>query len=36
VQSSTRASFYLYTTYAEINALIEGLDYTIDFFGGLR
>jgi len=36
VQSSTRASFYLYTTYAEINALIEGLDYTIGFFGGLR
>jgi cysteine desulfurase/selenocysteine lyase len=36
VQSSTRASFYLYTTYAEIDALIEGLDYTIDFFGGLR
>jgi len=36
VQSSTRASFYLYTTYAEIDALIEGLDYTIGFFGGLR
>jgi len=36
VQSSTRASFYLYTTYAEIDSLIEGLDYTIDFFGGLR
>jgi cysteine desulfurase / selenocysteine lyase len=36
VQSSTRASFYLYTTYAEVDALIEGLDYTIAFFGGLR
>jgi cysteine desulfurase / selenocysteine lyase len=36
VQSSTRASFYLYTTHAEIDALIEGLDYTIAFFGGLR
>jgi cysteine desulfurase / selenocysteine lyase len=36
VQSSTRASFYLYTTRAEIDALIEGLNYTIAFFGGLR
>jgi cysteine desulfurase / selenocysteine lyase len=36
VQSSTRASFYLYTTRTEIDALIEGLDYTIAFFGGLR
>jgi cysteine desulfurase/selenocysteine lyase len=36
VQSSTRASFYLYTTPAEIDALIEGLAYTIAFFGGLR
>jgi len=36
VQSSTRASFYLYTTRAEIDALIEGLDYTTAFFGGLR
>jgi cysteine desulfurase / selenocysteine lyase len=36
VQSSTRASFYLYTTHAEIDALIDGLDYTIAFFGGLR
>jgi cysteine desulfurase/selenocysteine lyase len=36
VQSSTRASFYLYTTLAEIDALIDGLDYTIAFFGGLR
>jgi cysteine desulfurase / selenocysteine lyase len=36
VQASTRASFYLYTTHAEIDALIEGLDYTIAFFGGVR
>jgi len=36
VQSSTRASFYLYTTRAEIDALNEGLDYTSAFFGGLR
>ena len=36
VQSSTRASFYLYTTFAEIDALIDGLDYTIGFFGELR
>jgi len=36
VQSSTRASFYLYTTYAEVDALIDGLDYTTGFFGGLR
>jgi cysteine desulfurase/selenocysteine lyase len=36
VQSSTRASFYLYTTRAEIDALVEGLAYTIGFFGGLR
>jgi len=36
VQSSTRASFYLYTTHAEIDALIEGLGYTMSFFGRLR
>jgi cysteine desulfurase/selenocysteine lyase len=36
VQSSTRASFYLYTTTAEIDALVDGLDYTINFFGGRR
>ena len=28
VQSSTRASSYLYTTPAEIDALVEGLEYT--------
>jgi cysteine desulfurase/selenocysteine lyase len=36
VQSSTRASFYLYTTRAEIDALVEGLNYTVRFFGGTR
>lgn len=34
VQSSCRASFYLYTTHAEIDRLIEALDYTCDFFSG--
>jgi cysteine desulfurase/selenocysteine lyase len=32
VQSSTRASSYLYTTPAEINALIDGLEYTRSYF----
>ncbi|MFB9673087.1 SufS family cysteine desulfurase [Microlunatus capsulatus] len=32
VQSSTRASFYLYTTRAEIDALVEGLNSTVRFF----
>lgn len=32
VQSSTRASFYLYTTKAEIDALIDGINYTQEFF----
>jgi cysteine desulfurase / selenocysteine lyase len=32
VQSSTRASSYLYTTPAEIDALIEGLEYTRSYF----
>ncbi|GAB3697202.1 cysteine desulfurase [Mariniluteicoccus flavus] len=34
VQSSTRASFYLYTTRAEVDALVDGLAYTIKFFRG--
>ena len=34
IQSSTRASFYLYTTKAEIDALVDGLGYTQRFFGG--
>ena len=36
VQSSTRASFYLYTTKPEIDALVDGLGYTQRFFGGGR
>jgi cysteine desulfurase/selenocysteine lyase len=32
VQSSTRASSYLYTTPAEIDAFIEGLEYTKKYF----
>jgi cysteine desulfurase/selenocysteine lyase len=32
VQSSTRVSSYLYTTPAEIDALIEGLEYTKKYF----
>ncbi|MDQ6688409.1 MAG: cysteine desulfurase [Actinomycetota bacterium] len=32
VQSTTRASSYLYTTPAEIDALIEGLEYTKRYF----
>jgi cysteine desulfurase/selenocysteine lyase len=34
IQSSSRASFYLYTTPAEVDALVEGLEYTNRFFGG--
>jgi cysteine desulfurase/selenocysteine lyase len=36
IQSSTRASFYLYTTPGEIDALVDGLDYVTTFFGGRR
>ena len=32
VQSSTRMSSYLYTTPAEIDALVEGLEYTKKYF----
>ncbi len=32
VQSSTRASFYLYTTPAEIDSLVDALDHTKRFF----
>ncbi len=32
VQSSTRASSYLYTTPAEIEALVEGISYTQNYF----
>jgi cysteine desulfurase/selenocysteine lyase len=34
VQSSARASFYLYTTPAEIDALVDGLGAVRAFFGG--
>lgn len=33
VQSSTRASSYLYTTPAEIDAFIDGLLFTLSYFG---
>ncbi|NLC97951.1 MAG: cysteine desulfurase [Actinomycetales bacterium] len=33
VQSTTRASFYLYTTEAEIDALVEALNHTRKYFG---
>jgi cysteine desulfurase/selenocysteine lyase len=33
VQSSTRMSSYLYTTPAEIDALVDGLEYTRSYFG---
>jgi cysteine desulfurase / selenocysteine lyase len=33
IQSSTRASFYLYTTHTEIDALVDGLGYVQRFFG---
>lgn len=36
VQSSIRASFYLYTTMAEVDALVDTLDHIRDFFGGHR
>jgi cysteine desulfurase/selenocysteine lyase len=32
IQSSTRASFYLYTTTAEIDQLVDALHYTRSFF----
>jgi cysteine desulfurase/selenocysteine lyase len=32
VQSSTRASFYLYTTPEEIDALVDGLGFVRSFF----
>jgi cysteine desulfurase / selenocysteine lyase len=32
IQASTRASFYLYTKRGEIDALIDALGYTINFF----
>ncbi len=34
VQSTTRASFYLYTTTEEIDSLVEALHHTKKYFGG--
>lgn len=34
VQSTTRASFYLYTTEAEIDELVDAILYTQKYFGG--
>ncbi|MFT3875451.1 MAG: cysteine desulfurase [Propioniciclava sp.] len=36
IQASSRASVYLYTTPAEIDALVDALGYARDFFGGIR
>jgi cysteine desulfurase/selenocysteine lyase len=36
IVASTRASLYLYTTTAEVDALADGLAYVADFFGGKR
>ncbi len=36
VVASTRASLYLYTTTAEVDALADGLAYVGEFFGGHR
>ena len=33
VQASARASSYLYTTPEEIDALVEGLEFTRSYFG---
>ena len=34
VPATTRASFYLYTTTAEVDALVDGLEHVQRFFGG--
>lgn len=36
IVASTRASLYLYTTTAEVDALADGLTYVGEFFGGHR
>ncbi|MDR1431561.1 MAG: cysteine desulfurase [Propionibacteriaceae bacterium] len=36
LQTSSRASIYLYSTVAEIDRLVSGLCYVRDFFGGRR
>jgi cysteine desulfurase / selenocysteine lyase len=33
VQASTRATFYVYNTHAEVDALAEGIRYAQRFFG---
>jgi cysteine desulfurase/selenocysteine lyase len=33
IPATTRASFYLYSSLAEVDALAEGLEYVRDFFG---
>ena len=33
IQASTRASFYLYNTHAELDALVDGIRYAKQFFG---
>src|SRR5215469_575983 len=33
VQSSTRASFYIYNTHAEVDAMADGVRYAMRFFG---
>jgi cysteine desulfurase/selenocysteine lyase len=34
VPATTRASFYLYSTPAEVDALADGLEHVKRFFGG--
>jgi cysteine desulfurase/selenocysteine lyase len=36
VQASTRATFYVYNTHAEVDALAEGIRYAQRFFGAAR
>jgi cysteine desulfurase/selenocysteine lyase len=36
VPATTRASFYLYSSPAEVDALAEGIDYVKRFFGVAR
>ena len=36
VPATTRASFYLYSTTAEVDALVNGLEHVKNFFGGPR
>jgi cysteine desulfurase/selenocysteine lyase len=33
VPATTRASFYLYTTEAEVDELVRGLHHVVRFFG---